>query len=268
MVGRWIAWVIGLVLFCGGPCFAAAEPTTAPATRPSPQLISLELGRGVTMKFAPIPAGTFIMGSPENEQGRVGGETQHKVTISRPFYMGVTEITQAQWRSIMLYNPSYLRGDELPVEQVSWDDAVAFCRRLSARTGKPIRLPTEAEWEYACRAGTKTAFYTGEGTAALDEAGWYEDNAEYRTHPVGLKKPNAWGLYDMHGNVFEWCSDWYGEYPPGEARDPTGPPTGLSRILRGGSWYRYPEYCRAAYRYRRSQTTRRYNLGCRMCMDN
>jgi formylglycine-generating enzyme required for sulfatase activity len=152
------------------------------------------------------------------------------------------------------------------VETVSWNDAVEFCRRLSARDGKTYRLPTEAEWESACRAGTTTAYYTGDGEAALGEAGWYAGNSREKTHPVAQKKPNAWGLYDMHGNVWQWCSDWYGDYPQADATDPTGAAQGSSRVVRGGSWNNLTQSCRAAHRSNDAPDDRRHSIGFRVCL--
>ena len=186
-----------------------------------------------------IPAGTFMMGSPADEAGRFDNEAQHRATLSQGFYMGKYEVTQAQWVRVMHSNPLEFKGDALPVEQVSWDDCQSFCSQAG------LRLPTEAEWEYACRAGS-TGAYGGSGK--LDEVGWFYDNSGRTTHAVGQKKPNGWGLYDMHGNVWEWCSDWYGAYPTGDATDPTGAATGSGRVLRGGSWGSDARYCRSADR--------------------
>ncbi|NQV34273.1 MAG: formylglycine-generating enzyme family protein, partial [Phycisphaeraceae bacterium] len=159
----------------------------------------------VGMKLATIPAGTFTMGSPKTEPDRIANETQRQVTFKQGFRIGVTEVTQKQWQQVMGSNPSFSKGDDLPVEHITWDEAAEFCQRLSQKEQKRYRLPTEAEWEYACRAGTKTAYYTGRDRAALDIAGWYRGNSVNQSHPVGRKKPNPWGLYDMHGNVSEWC---------------------------------------------------------------
>ncbi len=209
------------------------------------------------MKLILIPAGKFLMGSPESEKGRQNNEPQHEVTLSKPFYMGVTEVTQAQYEAVTGTNPSHFKGATNPVETVSWDDAAEFCKKLSERTGRTFRLPTEAEWEYACRAGTKTAFSFGDADKALGDYAWYGANSDGKTHPVGQKKPNPWGLYDMYGNVWEWCSDWIDEYPQGAVTDPKGPATprpvpksyGTPRILRGGSWDSEPGECRSAARY-------------------
>jgi len=196
------------------------------------------------LRFVRIPAGTFMMGSPENEDERFSRETQHKVTLTRPFEMMVTPVTQALWQAVMGNNPSRFKGPDLPVENVSWDDAQEFIQKLNQMLGTDsLRLPTEAEWEYACRAGTTGARY-GE----LGEVAWYYDNSDQKTHPVGQKAPNAWGLYDMLGNVWEWCQDWHGSYPSGPVTDPTGPSAGSFRVDRGGSWRNYARGVRAALR--------------------
>jgi sulfatase modifying factor 1 len=200
------------------------------------------------MTFNNIPAGTFTMGSPEGEEGRYDREHQHKVTITKAFYMQTTEVTQSQWTAVMGTEPwkgeDYVKeGDNYPAVYVSWDDAVAYCKKLSEKEGKTYRLPTEAEWEYACRAGTKTRWSFGDDEKALGDYAWYRENAwdidEKYAHQVGLKKPNAFGLYDMHGNVFEWCHDYYGEdyYEHSPEQDPQGPASGSFRVLRGGSWW-------------------------------
>jgi len=221
--------------------------------------LTLDLGKGVTMKLALIPAGKFLMGSPPGESDRNDEEgPQHEVTISKPFYMGIHEVTQEQYKAVMGANPSYIKGASNPVELVIWEDAVEFCNKLSAKTGKTVRLPTEAEWEYACRAGTTTPFHTGE-TISTDEAN-YDGSYVYgsgrkgkdrqKTVPVGSFKPNAFGLYDMHGNVWEWCSDWYDKnyYRKAPRVDPQGPVSGSRRVLRGGSESDLPRDCRSAFR--------------------
>lgn len=210
----------------------------------------------IGQKFVLIPAGSFIMGSPANEPDRKDDETQHRVTISKPYYMMTTEVTQGQWRAVMGSNPSKIKncGDDCPVEQVSWDDAREFIRRLNAKEGtNRYRLPTEAEWEYAARAGSKTAYCFGDKISSLDSYAWYSDNFGYKTHPtqpVGQLKPNSWGLYDMHGNVWEWCQDIYSEraYDILPARDPIYKGQGSDRVLRGGSWFSFARSCRSADR--------------------
>lgn len=221
--------------------------------------LTLNLGKGVTMKLVCIPAGTFMMGSPKSEKNRSSDESpQHAVTISKPFYMGACEVTQEQYQAVMGKNPSNFKGANNPVEQVSWNDAVAFCQALSRKTGKRVQLPTEAQWEYACRAGTTTPFHTGE-TISTDQAN-YDGNFTYgngkkgeyrkRTIRVGSFKPNAFGLYDMHGNVWEWCSDWYGKYANANIANLQGSTSWSLRVLRGGSWIYNPGRCRSAIRYR------------------
>jgi len=195
--------------------------------------------------FVRIPAGRFTMGSPVGEEGRIRDELQHEVTISSPFYLQKTEVTQGLWVAVMGSNPSnFQNGNDHPVESVSWYDVQEFLEELNARDpGKNYRLPTEAEWEYACRAGTSGARY-GE----LEAIAWYSDNSGDQPRPVGKKQPNAWGLYDMLGNVWEWCQDWYGSYSSSPVTDPTGPSSGSLRVLRGGGWiYRAP-FCRSARR--------------------
>lgn len=209
-----------------------------------------DLGGGVAMDLVWIPPGTFTMGSPASEGGRDSDETLHQVTLTRGFWMGATEVTQAQWEAVMGTNPSNFTGANRPVEQVAWGDCVEFCRRVSQRTGQTFDLPTEAEWEYACRAGTPTAYSFGNSESELGSYAWYDANSNDETHDVRQKRENAWGLYDMHGNVFEWCTDWYGEYPIGAVRDPTGPASGESRVVRGGSKANDPQILRAAYRVR------------------
>jgi len=230
---------------------AIAKLGTAAEGRPGASTLTLDLGKGVTMKLVRIRPGKFMMGSPDSEVGREGSEgPQHEVTISKPFYLSVTEVTQAQYEAVMGRNPGHYKGPVNPIECVSWKDASDLCLRLSEKTHKTVRLPTEAEWEYACRAGSKTAFSFGNSDNALAECAWSKDNSPGTTHPVGQKKPNAWGLYDMHGNVWEWCADWYGEYPKGSVTDPAGPGSGPVRVLRGGSWQEGPLGCRSSRRVR------------------
>jgi formylglycine-generating enzyme required for sulfatase activity len=213
------------------------------------------------MTFKLLPGGTFTMGE--------GNETPHQVTLTKPFELGVYEVTQEQYEAVTGTNPSNFKGPQNPVEKVSWDDAVEFCRKLSERpeeklAGYVYRLPTEAEWEYACRAGTTTAYSFGDSASELGDYAWYNSNSGSTTHPDGGKKPNAWGLYDMHGNVFEWCQDWHGDYPSRSVTDPTGAAVGSLRVYRGGSWFNYSDYCRSGYRYRFSPVNRDFHLGFRV----
>jgi formylglycine-generating enzyme required for sulfatase activity len=222
---------------------------------------STEITNSIGMKLVLIPKGTFMMGSPLEEKSRDDDEEQHQVTISKDYYLGVTEVTQEQYEKVMGTNPSYFqkRGTRkidssmCPVEEVSWENAVEFCKKLSAlpeeqKAGRLYRLPTEAEWEFASRAGSKTAYSFEESENSLGDYAWFGKNSDRETHPVGEKKSNGWGLYDMHGNVWEWCSDWYGAYPAGAVSDPTGPEEGLIRVSRGGGWFNEAADCRSAVR--------------------
>lgn len=183
------------------------------------------------IKFVKIPAGSFMMGSPENE-GKYDERPQHKVILDS-FYMGIYEITQKQYQEIMGKNPSNNKGDNHPVEQVSWENAMEFCKKFSDKYKVTARLPTEAEWEYACRAGTTTKYYWGD--TINNDYGWFGKHFDDKTHPVGEKKPNAWGLYDMVGNVWEWCMDWYNDiyFQISPENNPQGPNLDSYRVLRG-----------------------------------
>ena len=236
----------------------------------------LENSIGIQLKL--LPAGTFTMGQP----GGGPDETPHQVSLTKPFYMGVYEVTNAQWKQVMgsvsepwwpLGSvPSHWRDDDRPVEKLMWPHAVEFCKRLSAlpeerKAGRVYRLPTEAEWEYACRAGTDTRYSFGDNESELGEYAWFEGNAGNETHPVGQKKPNAWGLYDMHGNVWEWCNDFYGAYPEGASKDPQGPSKPSDRVIRGGCWGNTAGYCRSAYRYGYEWHYRHNYLGFRVALS-
>jgi formylglycine-generating enzyme required for sulfatase activity len=218
-----------------------------------------------------IKPGTFAMGSPTSEAGRLENEVQYNVTLTRGYWMSDHEVTQAEYESVMGSNPSSFEGLTLPVERVSLDDAVSYCAKLTARelaagrivAGQAYRLPTEAEWEYAARAGT-TGAYAGE----LSLMGWFFGNSSYTTHPVKGKQANGWGLYDMHGNVWEWCSDWYGSYPCGSVTDPTGATSGSERVFRGGRWSNEAGYCRSAIRGRNVPGIRFNGLGFRSVLSS
>ncbi|MHC4158824.1 MAG: formylglycine-generating enzyme family protein [Planctomycetota bacterium] len=219
----------------------------------------------IGMKLAYIPAGEFLMGSPIGEDGRQDDELRHSVKLTRAFRIGVTEVTQAQWELVMGINRSHFKGGELPVEKVSWREAVAFCEKLSEKEGRGYRLATEAEWEYSCRAGA-TGMFSGSGN--IDEMGWYADNGEGQTHEVGGKKANAWGLYDMHGNVSEWCSNIYSsDYPEGTVVDPVGSAEGKYRVIRGGSWSYFAKGCRCAARSSAPASYQFKHTGFRVVME-
>ncbi len=243
--------------------------------------VPVESKNSIGMKFVLIPPGEFTMGSPESEPKRENNEAQHSVTLSKAFSIGIHEVTQQQYEQVVGSNPSDFKGANNPVEMVNWNQAVAFCEKLSAlpdevAAGRVYRLPTEAEWEYACRAGTTTAFSFGDEEQDLGKYAWYggyvdigdstpeAGNSGQTTRAVGEKLPNGWGLYDMHGNVFEWCSDrapvlsshdkngdikWIGDYPRGAVTDPVGPSTDSLRVSRGGSWFWDAAGCRSAFRF-------------------
>jgi formylglycine-generating enzyme required for sulfatase activity len=221
--------------------------------------------RGVPFEFIFVPGGTFTMGATA-EQGSDAYDSEkpaHKVTLSS-YSIGKYPVTQAQWKAVMGSNPSYFKGDNLPVERVSWEDVQEFIQKLNTLTGKNFRLPTEAEWEYAARGGNKSKGYKYSGSNNLDEVAWYGDNSGGKTHPVGTKAPNELGIYDMSGNVWEWCSDWYGEYSHTAQSNPTGPSSGSLRVLRGGSWNRDAGDCRVSLRTDSTPTCRSFNIGFRL----
>jgi formylglycine-generating enzyme required for sulfatase activity len=225
----------------------------------------------IGMEFVLIPSGSFTMGADKNFEDASDNETpQHRVRISQSFYLGKYEVTQAQWEAVMGNNPSKFRGRSNPVERVSWNDVQEFIRRLNERAGHArYRLPTEAEWEYAARAGTTDAYSFGDDAYYLGRYAWHDGNSGEETHPVGRKRPNAWGLYDMHGNVWEWVQDWYGEryYSHSPGVDPKGPPSGSYRVERGGGWDYSARFCRAAYRYGITPNSRVGNFGFRLALS-
>ena len=236
---------------------------------PLPKETTLQIAPKVTLKLVLIPAGKFNMGSPDGEKDRSTDEgPQHEVTISKPFYMAATELTQEQFGVFMWPNPSSFVDPTRPLDQVSYDDAIEYCKKATAKTGKTFRLPTEAEWEYACRAGGKTRFDYGDDDSVLADHAWYKENGDSKTQPVGQKKANAWGLYDMHGNVWEWCADYHGDYDAkANNTDPQGPATGTSRLLRGGSWRCDPRLCRSAYRFINTPDLRCTDFGFRVIVE-
>lgn len=298
MMMRWSTFaVIGLGLACLLGFVHAGELPTRPKTgdeavvrdppkpnvpaKPAPKAegpakVSAKTQTFAGIEFCWIPPGTFTMGSPVSEEGHgdLSDESQHEVTLRRGFWLGKYEVTQAQWVAVMGSNPSHFKGDDLPVEEISWYDCQSFIRKLNLdqRGDGTYRLPTEAEWEYACRAGTTTPFHFG-NEISTDYAN-YNENFKYygdgrkgywdRTIRVGTFSPNAWGLFDMHGNVWEWCQDWYDENPSRSVTDPQGPGSGEMRTLRGGSWYNAAEDCRAACRWAATPNIQSNFIGFRL----
>jgi formylglycine-generating enzyme required for sulfatase activity len=229
-------------------------------------VITLDLGKDVKMELVVIRPGSFTMG---DDKGNDDEKPAHKVAITKAFCIGKYKVTQKQWEAVMGSNPSTFKRPTNPVENVSWEDCQAFLKKLDeifADTGKKFSLPTEAQWEYASRAGSSTSYYFGNDRAILGQYAWFIGNSEGKTHTVGQKKPNAWGLYDVQGNVWEWCADWYqkGYYKTSAADDPTGPSTGSFRICRGSSWGSPASDCRSAFRLFDAPSDRFSYLGLRV----
>ena len=283
------AILISLLVFgvCG--CGEKQKPLPDVASVEQPLPVAKPVGdpieNSIGMVLVPIPAGEFMMGSrlPAAEVAKRFNDDaeffknehpRHRVTLTKSFHLGRTEVTQGQWEAVMgttpwKGKPFFKEGDDYPATYVSWEDAVEFCRKLSETEGVEYRLPMDAEWEYACRAGTTTAYSFGDDESQLDEYAWIKENTynvggEAYAHTVGQKKPNPWGLYDMHGNVWEWCQDWSGEYPSGDVTDPAGPDSGSDRVIRGSGWGLNAWHCRSAIRYRGSPSNRGDSLGFRV----
>jgi formylglycine-generating enzyme required for sulfatase activity len=226
---------------------------------------------GTTYEWEPemvfVEPGTFTMGCADDEC--IGNELPtHQVTLTKGYYIGKYVVTQAQWKTVMGNNPSCFQGDNLPVEQVSWDDVQTFIAKLNQMTGKNYRLPTEAEWEYAGRGGSQSAHYKYSGSNNINDVAWYGaysgGNSGESTHPVGIKQPNEFGIYDMSGNVWEYCSDWYGVYSDETQTNPQGPAVGSNRVLRGGCFARSAQHCRVAYRNQGDPSIRPINRSFRV----
>lgn len=259
----------------------AAKPKAKPKAKPAPRRnsthhssstsstvsLSAELNKLIN-NMVYVSSGTFTMGGT-SEQGSDAYDDEkptHNVTLSS-YYICKYEVTQALWRAVMGSNPSNFKGDNLPVECVSWNDCQTFINRLNSYTGRNFRLPTEAEWEFAARGGNYSRHYKYSGSNYIGDVAWYDDNSGNRTHPVGTKQANELGLYDMSGNVYEWCSDWYGSYSSYSQNDPTGPNSGSARVNRGGSWYCGARGCRSSYRNDYAPGYRHSSLGLRLVLS-
>jgi formylglycine-generating enzyme required for sulfatase activity len=225
--------------------------------------------QAVDIRMISVPGGTFTMGCTGEQVGDCYGweKPAHQVTVSS-FSIGKYEVTQAQWVAVMGSNPSKFQGDNLPVETVSWVDVQEFIRKLNAKTGKNYRLPTEAEWEYAARGGAQSMGYKYSGSNTVDDVAWYDDNSGSSTHTVGTKQPNELGIYDMSGNVYEWCSDWYGDYSSSSQTNPTGASSGSARVGRGGGWDFFAQYVRVPFRLNNAPDFRRSNIGFRLASSS
>ncbi len=252
---------------------SAAEPKEAGSTtKGEPKEITVDLGGGVKMELVLIPSGEFKMGSPDSDKDALPNEKpQHRVRITKPFYLSKYPVTQMQWQAVMGSNPSAFNGPKNPVEKVRWDDCQSFLRKFNVKVGTrrgKFTLPTEAQWEYACRAGSTTKYYFGDDEMQLGEYAWYGASTGRTTHPVGKKEPNAWGLYDMQGNVLEWCRDWYedGYYKESPVDDPAGPTKGWLCVLRGGGWEGPASHCRSAFRGAFSPDSSASDVGFRVSL--
>ena len=223
----------------------------------------------IGMEFVLIPPGAFKMGSPESERFRLKSEKAHDVKITIPYFLQTTEVTQKQWKEIMGYNPSYFKDcEDCPVENVTYHDVLQFLKKLNEKEGTEYyRLPTEAEWEFGGRADSDAAWFFGASPSRLEEFAWFHFNSKGKTNPVGAKRPNSLGLYDMSGNVYEWCLDWYGKYPETEEKDPLGPATGSNRVMRGGSWLDRPGFTRMGFRGMNIPNYRGNYIGFRVARD-
>lgn len=249
-----------------------AKKTSAPAptigTSSYTPTVKTYEANGVSFQMVEVRGGTFTMGAT-NEQGSDADDNEkpaHSVTLSS-YYIGKTEVTQELWQAVMGSNPSYYKGDRKPVECVSWDDCQTFISKLNSLTGKKFRLPTEAEWEFAARGGIKSKGYKYSGSNTIDDVAWYYSNSGKTTHEMGTKSPNELGLYDMSGNVYEWCNDWFGNYSSSPSNNPTGPGSGTCRVNRGGSWGIIASYCRSSFRYDCTPGNRNNRLGLRLCLS-
>ena len=292
-----IKWTQGIstgVLVTALSLMASTVITQAESVKEGENCV-ISLPQEVKLDMVWIKPGTFTMGSPEDELGRYNDEIQHQVTLTQGYWLGKYEITQAQYEAVTGTNPSNWKGTDLPVEKVSWNDAMEFCKKLTEiekaagrlPEGYEYTLPTEAQWEYACRARTTSSLNNGKNVSSaevsekgvcdnLDEVGWYWMNGGMKnwnggndpaicTHPGGQKKPNNWGLYDMHGNVCEWCLDWVGDYQTSSVTDPKGT-TGKYRVARGGGWGYSPRDCRSAHRGCYVPDARSLNVGFRLAL--
>ena len=232
------------------------------------EVIKIPVKAGVDIEMVKVEAGTFMMGATSEMKDPDRWEKPvHQVTLTNDYYMGKYEVTQALWEAVMDSNPSYFKGDNLPVETVSWNDCQEFISKLNSMTGRKFRLPTEAEWEYAARGGKKSRGYQYSGSNSISDVAWYRGNSGRVTHPVGTKQANELGIYDMSGNVEEWCSDWYGSYSSSSQTNPTGADSGSFRVYRGGSWSGFAGYCRASNRCCRFPNLPYYDFGLRLVLS-
>ena len=245
-----------------------ASSSVASGTSSSDNTITIPVKNGINIEMVRVEAGTFTMGATPEMKEPFDWEKQiHQVTLTNDYYIGKYEVTQALWQAVMGKNPSYFMGDNLPVERVSWKDCQKFISKLNKITGKTFRLPTEAEWEYAARGGKKGRGYQYGGSNNISDVAWYKDNSGNKTHAVGTKQANELGIYDMSGNLYEWCHDWYGSYSISSQVNPTGANGGSGRVIRGGGWSITARYCRSSYRCSSLPDYRGYDLGLRLVLS-
>ena len=242
--------------------------SSTPSLSSSSNTISIPVKNGITIDMVKVEAGTFMMGATSEMQNPLVGEKPvHQVTLTNDYYIGKYEVTQALWKAVTGKNPSQFKGDDLPVEQVSWKDCQKFISKLNSMTGRKFRLPTEAEWEYAARGGKKSRGYQYSGSSTVSDVAWYDGNSGNKTHPVGTKQANELGIYDMTGNVWEWCQDWYGSYVSSSQTNPLGANSGSYHVYRGGGWSYDAKFCRSSYRSSFTPGYRGSILGLRLVLS-
>ena len=247
---------------------SSANTLSSSGSSLSGNALTIPVKNGISIEMVKVEAGSFNMGAtPEMINPDTDEKPVHRVTLTNDYYIGKYEVTQALWQAVMGSNPSHFKGDDLPVEQVSWNDCQDFISKLNAMTGKRFRLPSEAEWEYAARGGKKSRGYQYSGSNTLGDVAWYEGNSGSKTHAVGTKQPNELGIYDMTGNVWEWCQDWYGSYSSSPQTNPTGAVRGSFRVGRGGSWYHSARNCRSSYHDFDTPVSRGNYLGLRLILS-
>ena len=239
-----------------------------PSNTISDDVITIPVKDGICIEMVKVEAGTFMMGATSEMKNPYDDEKPvHQVTLTNDYYMGKYEVTQALWQVVMGKNPSYFKGDNLPVNYVRWKDCQRFISKLNSMTGRKFRLPTEAEWEYAARGGKKSRGYQYSGSSNISDVAWYDGNSGDKTHPVGTKQANELGIYDMTGNVLEWCQDWYGSYYSSSQTNPTGSDSGSARVSRGGGWNCNASYCRLSVRFYYTPDFRLDILGLRLALS-
>ena len=239
-----------------------------PSNTISDDAITIPVKDGICIEMVKVEGGTFMMGATSEMKNPNSNEKPvHQVTLTNDYYMGKYEVTQALWQAVMGSNPSEYKGDNFPVETVSWNDCQKFISKLNSLTGRMFRLPTEAEWEYAARGGKESRGYQYSGSSNISDVAWYDENSGSKTHPVGTKQANELGIYDMTGNVWEWCSDWYSSYSSSSQTNPTGSDSGSARVSRGGGWFNDASYCRLSVRFYYTPDFRLDILGLRLALS-